>query len=108
MRPRQEDDDGNLDSLLDTMTNVVGILVIVMIVTQLGVRDAVKRIGDAVDLEEVAATQEALKRGSARRDELLAVVQDISLPTIDDPAAEVLRPGNVRQVLREPGILGTG
>jgi hypothetical protein len=35
---------GSFDSLLDTMTNVVGILVIVLVVTLLGVRDAVRRI----------------------------------------------------------------
>ncbi len=35
---------GSLDSLLDTMTNVVGILVILLVVTQLGVGNAVKRI----------------------------------------------------------------
>ena len=29
-----DEDDGGLDSLLDTMTNVVGILVLVLIVTQ--------------------------------------------------------------------------
>ncbi len=90
MRLRQTDDDeGSLDSLLDTMTNVVGILVIVLVVTQLGVKEAVERIGDAVDLEEMAATQEALQRESARREELLAVVENVSLPTIDDPAAEL-------------------
>jgi len=35
-RPK-EDDDGSMDSLLDTMMNVVGILVLVLVVTQLGV-----------------------------------------------------------------------
>ena len=34
----------SLDSLLDTMTNVVGILVILLVVTQFGVRDAIWRI----------------------------------------------------------------
>ncbi len=43
-RRRRKDSGASLDSLLDTMTNVVGILVIVLIVTQLGVGDAVKRI----------------------------------------------------------------
>lgn len=37
-------DDVSLDSLLDTMTNVVAILVIMLIVTQLGVSEAVDRI----------------------------------------------------------------
>ena len=39
-----DEDDGGLDSLLDTMTNVVGILVLVLIVTQLSVADVVTRI----------------------------------------------------------------
>ncbi len=44
-RGRHSDDGGqSFDSLLDTMTNVVGILVIVLVVTLLGVRDAVRRI----------------------------------------------------------------
>ncbi len=51
----------SLDSLLDTMTNVVGILVIVLIVTQLGVADAVKRMLTvqefADDLPKISSTQ---------------------------------------------------
>ncbi len=35
---------GSLDSLLDTMTNVVGILIVVLIVTQVNVSSAAKRI----------------------------------------------------------------
>jgi len=44
-----------MDSLLDTMTNVVGILVILLVVTQLGVSTAVKRIRS--NLPEVDAAQ---------------------------------------------------
>lgn len=44
-----------MDSLLDTMTNVVGILVILLVVTQLGVRSAVSRIRS--NLPEVSAEQ---------------------------------------------------
>jgi hypothetical protein len=39
-----DEDDGGLDSLLDTMTNVVGILVLVLIVTQMSVAEVVTRI----------------------------------------------------------------
>lgn len=42
----------SLDSLLDTMTNVVGILVIVLIVTQLGVGEAVDRITAELQKDE--------------------------------------------------------
>lgn len=47
MRRRKRQNGASLDSLLDTMTNVVGILVILLTVTQLGVRDAVERIADS-------------------------------------------------------------
>lgn len=43
-RRRTEENAGSLDSLLDTMTNVVGILVILLVVTQIGVRGAMRRI----------------------------------------------------------------
>ena len=51
-----------MDSLLDTMTNVVGILVIVLVVTQLGVGDAVERISQSIkiDPEDIAQKQEQL------------------------------------------------
>ena len=60
-RPRGGRDEGDgLDSLLDTMTNVVGILVLVLIATQLGVKDAVQRIADSeiVDPEALENTRE--------------------------------------------------
>ena len=47
MRRAKKSSGASLDSLLDTMTNVVGILVILLTVTQLGVGDAVKRIADS-------------------------------------------------------------
>ena len=74
-RRRVEDDDSaSLDSLLDTMTNVVGILVIVLVVTQLGVKDAVNRIAesDAVDPEKLAEAQGQLATATVNRDELIA------------------------------------
>ncbi len=58
----------SLDSLLDTMTNVVGILVIILIVTQLGVRQAVKRITGLVTVEEL----EDAKAEAEQIEELLA------------------------------------
>lgn len=91
MRQRPAEDDGSLDSLLDTMTNVVGILVIVLVVTQLGVKQAVKRIGEMVDPKIVAATEEELERANSRREELLSLVENVSAPTVEDPAAELRR-----------------
>lgn len=91
MRPRSSEDDGSLDSLLDTMTNVVGILVIVLVVTQLGVKQAVKRIGEMVDPKVVAETQEELQRANKRREELLALVESAVTPTVEDPKEELRR-----------------
>lgn len=50
----------SMDSLLDTMTNVVGILIIMLIVTQLQVSDAVERIKGFVEKispEQLAAAE---------------------------------------------------
>lgn len=43
-RQREGFGQGSLDSLLDTMTNVVGVLIVVLIVTQVNVSSAAKRI----------------------------------------------------------------
>ena len=64
MRRAKKESGGSLDSLLDTMTNVVGILVILLTITQLGVSDAVKRIssGGGVQPEVIDEAQEELNR----------------------------------------------
>lgn len=74
-RKKAQDDDVSLDSLLDTMTNVVAILVILLIVTQLGVSDAVKRIAqqNPVDPELVAKTAKTVKRDKNRLQTLKAL-----------------------------------
>ncbi|MCM8539771.1 MAG: hypothetical protein NE328_05800 [Lentisphaeraceae bacterium] len=50
-RKRKKSSMGNLDSLLDTMTSVVGILIIILIVIQLGVKEKVKELLDIVNEE---------------------------------------------------------
>ena len=63
MRKKKKDDVGSLDSLLDTITTVVGILIILLIVVQLGADSAVKRIVDekkeenSIELMEMAMKQ---------------------------------------------------
>ena len=65
MKPSRgnDEDDGGLDSLLDTMTNVVGILVLVLIVTQMSVAEVVTRITteNKVDEESVAELNQKLE-----------------------------------------------
>lgn len=77
-RQKDNDDDGGLDSLLDTMTNVVGILVLVLIVTQLSVADVVSRITKEmrVEPEQVEALDEALRAKREEQDELKEILVD--------------------------------
>ncbi|MEC9091205.1 MAG: hypothetical protein VX438_00770 [Planctomycetota bacterium] len=76
-RKKIEEEDVSLDSLLDTMTNVVAILVILLIVTQLGVSDAVKRIAAAnpVDAELADKTKKSNQRKRNRLDTLRALAE---------------------------------
>ncbi len=73
MRRRRKGSAGSLDSLLDTMTNVVGIMVILLTVTQLGVGDAVKRITQTtqVDPEELARLEKEVAEAQRLREELI-------------------------------------
>jgi len=79
MRRAPVEDDENMDSLLDTLMNVVGILIIVLVVTQMGVGEAVKRIGKtmAVDPVTLQRTEEELVAKERQRDRLEARVEDL-------------------------------
>ena len=57
MKPRPDEDMGSLDSLLDTMTNVVGILVVVLIISQVKMSQTVDKIYS--DLPEIDIEQHA-------------------------------------------------
>jgi len=59
-----------MDSLLDTMTNVVGILVILLVVTQLGVSSAVKRIRSSLPDISVPQYEEAQRVAQQRAADL--------------------------------------
>jgi len=76
MRPRRSDEEaGSLDSLLDTMTNVVGILVILLVFTQLSVSDAVKRMLRATESPLLDISQENLSEAEKELDELKETVE---------------------------------
>ncbi len=65
-----EDEDGGLDSLMDTMFNVVGILVLVLVTTQLDVAEKIKEITSKSvvtqdDLDAKKAELEKLKEREA-------------------------------------------
>ncbi|WP_164100798.1 hypothetical protein [Candidatus Laterigemmans baculatus] len=56
-RQTSDDDEGGLDSLLDTLTNVVGILVLVLIVMQMSIADVVARITTENKIDEAKITE---------------------------------------------------
>jgi hypothetical protein len=79
-RRQAEEDEGSMDSLLDTMMNVVGILIIVLVVTQMGVGDAVKRIGETanVDPQTLADAEEKLAELQRLRARLEAALLNVA------------------------------
>lgn len=91
-RKNNDDEDGGLDSLLDTMTNVVGILVLVLIVTQLGVSDAITEITSksTVTEEDLEKAKRDLESLALEKEKLAE--QTASLASIDmDAQREKLR-----------------
>lgn len=101
-RRRPDEDAGSLDSLLDTMTNVVGILIILMIVTQLGVTDAVKRILRAGDAAAVEVTPEALTQAETKRAELEKLIAGLREQWA---GLETSKPGDVAAVADVAGLI---
>lgn len=84
MRKRSDEDDNSLDSLLDTMFNVVGILVIALVLTQMGAREAIKRISASVDPKLLDEARRKLAAHEERRGELSELLDK-------DPQAELRR-----------------
>ena len=62
MRRNKKESGASLDSLLDTLTNVVGILVILVTVMQLGVSEAVQRIAKTDSVRPEVYEQALAKR----------------------------------------------
>lgn len=81
-RRKKGEADNGLDSLMDTMFNVLGILIIVLIITQMGVREAVQRIAGAIKPEQLVESREKLAMTTARRRELTELLEA-------DPSVEV-------------------
>lgn len=80
---------GNMDSMLDTLTNVVGILVIVLVAVQLSSQEAATRIAAAVakidpaEIERRNAEAEAARKA---RDEALRALEREQEKARQDPA----------------------
>lgn len=91
-RRRRGDDERSMDSLMDALTNVVGILLLILIVSSLGISAAVRQVVE--NLPQV--TQEELEAMKVSREKTLKNLQDLkqthtntldSLPTKEEAAA---------------------
>lgn len=71
-RPRAEDE-RSMDSLMDALTNVVGILLLILIISSLGISAAVKKVVE--NLPEV--TKEELEAMKVSRDNTLKNLQEL-------------------------------
>ncbi len=107
-RKNRGDEAASFDSLLDTMTNVVGILVIVLVITQLGVQKAVKRIEEnlpTISQEQLEAARKAAAEAPADPEKLARELAALKPPTEAELAAlrkqiEELR----RRLAKDPAV----
>ncbi|GAA4431277.1 hypothetical protein [Bremerella cremea] len=87
-RKGAEEDEG-LDSLLDTMFNVVGILIIVLVVVQLGMQESVKQIANSMRVDPLALEQ-LIKDLEEAQKEKLKVESDLKELNPDEQDLEAL------------------
>jgi hypothetical protein len=84
---------GNLDSMLDTLTNVVGILVIVLVAVQLSSQEAASRIAEQlekIDPAEVARLEQAAEEAKRKAEEAAAALRE-QRQAVTNPKAELSR-----------------
>ncbi|MEO0475796.1 MAG: hypothetical protein AAF085_07485 [Planctomycetota bacterium] len=92
-RRRNQTIQASLDSLLDTMTNVVGILVIILVLTILGVEEAVSRISEQLADEDVVSQEDydLVVKDAETIAARLELVRDKPAPAVDlSPKEQVL------------------
>lgn len=103
----EEDDGGGLDSLLDTMTNVLGILVLVIVTTQLDVKDAVKRIADS-DVVQPEALEAARQKLTLTKDQAEQIRSQLGAVPMSDAGAVTVEIDDLRRTIDETrGSLAT-
>lgn len=92
-RSRTSATGGNLDSMLDTLTNVVGILVIVLVAVQLSSQEAASKIAEQlekVDPQDVARLEEAAAKARQQAEAASAALRE-QRQSKNDPKAELAR-----------------
>jgi len=93
-RSRTSATGGNMDSMLDTLTNVVGILVIVLVTVQLSSQEAASRIAAAIaqiDPEEVKRLEREAEEAKEAAEAAEAQLDAQREARNRDPAKEILR-----------------
>lgn len=83
-----------MDSMLDTLTNVVGILLIVLVTVQLSTQEAAERIAEAVekiDPAEIARIEQQAAESKAAADRAQASLDAAQQKPAGDPAAEAAK-----------------
>lgn len=86
---RHVEEEEGLDSLLDTMFNVVGILIIVLVVVQLGMQESVKQIASSMQIDPLALEQLIKDLEEAQKDKL-KVEKDLKDLNPDEQDLEML------------------
>ena len=94
-RRKRDDAMGSLDSLLDTMTNVVGVLIVVLIVTQVNVSSTAKRI--RANLPEVTAAM--MSELEAKEKIVMERLVQLKEPEMVDPEDVEKARGDLRALL---------
>lgn len=90
-RSRTSATGGNMDSMLDTLTNVVGILIIVLVTVQLSSQEAASRIAAAIEQlspEEIGRIERDAAEAKAAADGFQAALDRLAERPRSDPAAE--------------------
>jgi hypothetical protein len=90
--PKTSATGGNLDSMLDTLTNVVGILVIVLVTVQLTSEEAARRIVEALENispEEVAQIEQQAAAAQQAADDAERQLQERQQAAKRDPSQQL-------------------
>ena len=85
---------GNLDSLLDTLTNVVGILVIVLVTVQLASQEAASRIAESVqkiDPVEIERSEAQSRQSQEKAAKAAAALKQAQAAPRQDAGQEIAR-----------------
>ena len=87
----------NMDSLLDALTNVVGILVIVLVAVQLSSQEAARRMEEMIANIDPAEQEEILQRATEAERKL----KEIKLAIAEEKEQEEIDPEKLLAVLKE-------